>query len=127
MKFNNISHRTLSFSTDFYTDGDLRQDMYNYKVTHITDPEDPNYLNLVVEKDLIERLNLPGATTLAPDEDATGYWQLDVSGFPDIHFWKIRVPVSGKGYAPRMRFVSYNEELFEILNMSWVYRQLYSR
>ena len=129
MKFNNISHRTLAFSTDFYIDGELRQDMYNYKVVHFTDidPEDPKYNTIVVEKDLIPRMDIPGATALGEDETSESMWQLDVAGFPDIYFWKVRVPVSGKGYAPRMRFISYNEELFEILNMTWVYRLLYSR
>lgn len=127
IKFNNISQRTLTFSTDFYIDGELRQDMYNYKVTHSTDPLDPQYLNIVVEKDLIPRISLPGTTMLAENETDVGYWQLDVSGFPEMFLWKARVPVSGKGLSPRMRFVSYNEELFEVLNIAWVIRKLYSR
>lgn len=127
VKFNNVSQRTLTFSTDFYIDGELRQDMYNYKVTHITDPTDTAYLNIIVEKDLIPRIYLPGTTTLAETEDDAGMWQLDVSGFPEIFLWKVRVPISGKGLSPRMRFVSYNEELFEIINITWVYRKLYSR
>lgn len=127
MKFNNISQRTLTFSTDYYVDGELRQDMYKYKTTHILDPADPLYLNIVVEKELIPSVILPGTTILAEDENDTNAWQLDVSGFPEIFLWKVRIPISGKGLSPRMRFVSYNEELFELLNVTWVYRKLNSR
>lgn len=127
MKFNNISQRTLAFSTDYYIDGEIRQDLYTYKVTHILDPQDPSYLNIVVEKELVPRIYLPGTTILAEDENDTNAWQLDVSGFPEIFLWKVRIPISGKGLSPRMRFVSYNEELFELLNVTWVYRKLNSR
>ena len=127
VKFNNISQRTLTFSTDFYIDGELRQDMYHYKVTHITDPDDSMYLNIMVEKDLIPRVVLPGTTVLAEDEEEdANAWQLDVSGFPEIFLWKAEFLYQEKD-SPRMRFVSYNEELFEIINIAWVYRKLYSR
>ena len=127
MKLNNISQRTLSFSTDFFIDGELRQDMYNYKVTHITDQDDPTYLSIAVEKELIPRAYLPGTTILAENEEDNNSWQLDISGFPEIFLWKIRVPVSGKGLSPRMRFISHNEEIFELLNVTWIYRNLNSR
>lgn len=127
MKFNNVSQRTLTFSTDYYIDGEERQDLYTYKIIHITDPADPAYLNIVVEKEMIPRIYLPGTTILATDENDTSAWQLDVSGFPEIFLWKVRIPISGKGLSPRMRFVSYNEELFELLNVTWVYRKLNSR
>jgi hypothetical protein len=127
MKFNNISQRTLTFSTDYYIDGEIRQDLYTYKVSHILDPSDPEYLNIVVERELVPRIYLPGTTILAEDENDTNAWQLDVSGFPEIFLWKVRIPISGKGLSPRMRFVSYNEELFELLNVTWVYRKLNSR
>jgi hypothetical protein len=96
-------------------------------VSHILDPSDPEYLNIVVEKELVPRIYLPGTTILAEDENDTNAWQLDVSGFPEIFLWKVRIPISGKGLSPRMRFVSYNEELFELLNVTWVYRKLNSR
>jgi len=127
MKFNNISQRTLTFSTDYYIDGEIRQDLYTYKVSHILDSSDPSYLNIVVERELVPRIYLPGTTILAEDENDTNAWQLDVSGFPEIFLWKVRIPISGKGLSPRMRFVSYNEELFELLNVTWVYRKLNSR
>lgn len=127
LKFNNISQKTLSFATEFFIDGELRQNMYDYEVVHITDPEDPRYLSIVVEKKMVQNVTLPGATVLAEDQEDAGAWELDTSRFPDLFLWKVRIPVSGKGLSPRMQIVSFNEEIFELMNITWVYRKMNSR
>lgn len=127
LKFNNTSRKTLRFSSDFFIDGDMRLDLYDYKVVQNTDPLDPRYGIITVEKDPIPRIVLPGVTTLAKSKDVSNAWQMGVSGFPDIFLWKVRIPVSGKGMTPRLRFVSYNPENFELLNITWVHRMMNSR
>ncbi len=122
IKFYNTSRYRLNFYTDFFIDGDLRVNNYIYKVNHNVDPLDPNYGIITMDRELIEPWIVPGTTIL--DVNA---WQLDVSLFPDLSLWKVRLPVSGKGYTPRLRLISYNEQVYELLDLNWVFRPLYSR
>ena len=62
-----------------------------------------------------------------PSTTALSLWNLNESLFPESYFWKIRVPVSGKGYTPQMQILSQNEEAYDLLNISWVYRMMYTR
>jgi hypothetical protein len=101
--------------------------MYKYNMQQVIDPEDPDYGLIYLERELIDPTIAPGATILAETEDDESCWQLDVSAFPDVALWKVRIPVSGKGYTPRMRIVSYNELEYELLNFIWVFRTLNSR
>jgi hypothetical protein len=124
---NNISNRALNFYTDFYIDGEERKDRYTYSVVQELDTNSPNYGIITIERQLVAPIQSPSTTMLAGDSTDTSCWQLDVSPFPEISFWKARQQVSGKGYAPRYLIISKNEEQFELLNISWVYRALYSR
>lgn len=124
---NNVSNKRLKFYTDFFIDGEQRKSHYTYQVAHNTDVSSPDYGLITVERVLSEAQMAIGSTRLGvsgTDEDA---WMLDMSAFPDVSFCKIRFPVSGKGYAPRMLLISRNELTYELLNISWVYRQMYSR
>ena len=124
---NNISNLALNFYTDFYIDGEQRKNRYTYQVVQELDTQSPNYGLLTVEKILSEPIIAPSTTALgASDTDYTA-WRLDSSMFPDVSFWKVRLPVSGKGYTPRFNFTSRNEELYELLNISYVYRSMGSR
>jgi hypothetical protein len=127
IKLNNRSGVTLNFYTEFYVDGDSRKVFYKYTPIQNTDPASPNYGFLTMERELIDPSILPGTTVLAETQDDLNCWTLDVTPFMEASIWKIRVPFSGKGYAPRMLLLSFNEEPYEILNNVWVYRQLYSR
>lgn len=131
IKINNVSKQQLRFYTDFYIDGGRRQSSYKYEIQHDIDPLSPNYGLIFVERVLNEDSAsigvAPGVTILAEDETQDMFWTLDNSMFPDINFWKIRIPVSGKGYTPRLIFVSANEAPYEILSNSWVFKQMYSR
>jgi hypothetical protein len=131
LKIHNLSEERLNFYTEFLIDGYLRSSKFRYFVAHTTDPQDPNYGLITMDRELVDPtvvpIVVPGTTILADTEDDVNMWQLDVSMFPDLAFWKARIPVSGKGYAPRMRLVSYNEARYELLNLNWVFRPLYSR
>jgi len=126
-RINNLSQTRLNFYSEFLIDGNLRSSKYNYNIAHNIDPEDENYGVITMERELVDPTVVPGVTILAETEDETNMWQLDVSQFPDLAFWKVRMPVSGKGYAPRLKLISYNEERYELLDLHWVFRPLYSR
>lgn len=127
LKLNNRSGKSLQFYTEFFVDGDTRKMLYKYTPHHETDPANPSYGLLTMERELVDPSILPGATILGETETDYNYWALDVSQFPETDIWKIRIPFSGKGYAARMILVSYNQDPYELLNNVWVFRQLYSR
>lgn len=124
---NNTSNKALKFHTEFYIDGEQRTSRYEYRVTQNADPESSDYGELQIERILKEGITAPGTTILGTAATDTIAWQLDVSTLPDVSFWKARCPISGKGYAPRLLLIAENEETYELLNISWVYRALYSR
>ena len=125
MKFNNISKKVLSFYADFLLDDDLRKSYYTYEAKHIEDLGNPNYGLFYIEKQISPTLTMYGTTTLGGDTNE--YWTLDFSKFPDMAATKVRFPVSGKGYAPRLKLISYNELPYELTNINWVFRSLYGR
>ena len=128
-RINNISQRSLKFHTDFAIDGELRRQMAHYITTYAVDEVDPNYGSITVERQLVDALAsvLPGSTILGEDDSDLTAWSLDQSAFPELSLWKIRLPVSGKGYAPRLVILSQNNYNFELLNVSWIFRPLYAR
>lgn len=134
-KLNNTSQRTLRFQSEFYIDGELRRGMYRYIVQHNIDPDSPDYGLIYIERVLLDPSIVPevlppvapGATILGGGMEDDGTWELDMSLFPEVTFWKVRIPVSGKGYTPRFVLVSKNEMAYELLNHSWIFRQMYSR
>ena len=125
MKFNNISNKKLRFYAEFLIDDDLRKTYYTYKPTHIIDPANPNFGLFYIEKVVKETTIVSGATTLGGDTD--DFWELDFSKFPELATTKVRFPVSGKGYVPRLKLLSFNEVPFELNNINWVSRTLYAR
>ena len=130
MKFNNTSQKTLNFQTEFTLDGDVRHGFYTYVTHHETDPLDPNYGLISLERVPVigpESPSIPGNTLLGEDAQDLGAWTLDNSQFPENVLWKVRIPISGKGYAPKMRLLSFNEENYELLNVIWVFRMMNSR
>lgn len=112
---NNMSLSALQFYVSFLIDGALRKSWYGYEIVQDTDPTSPTYGVISVHRAL-----LPGTTVLSD-------WELGMNAFPDNGYWKCRTTVSGKGYVPRMLINSPNAKIFELLNISWVYRTLYSR
>lgn len=127
LKFNNISQVELKFYTDFSIDGEERKSFHKYEVRHETDPSNPDYGLLYVEQIYVDPTILPSATILAETAEDDQLWRLDTSMFPELYLWKVRFPISGKGYSPRLRVVSRNEYRYELLNTAWIFRTLYSR
>lgn len=145
-KIKNNNATNLGFHTSFLIDGSLRKDLQQYSPRFITDPSTGEG-TIVVERTLdtatmtynttrVERIMIPERmlqdageltpTTLAQSEDLDR-WVLDQSAFPGRTLWKIRMPISGKGYAPRTIFLSTNEASYELLGHSWVYRTMNAR
>lgn len=127
LKINNTAKETLHFQTEFYIDGDTRRSMFRYEPIQEVDPTNPDFGVLTLERIPLDTVIVPGTTMLAEDSSQVNRWMLDYSRFPDVSVWKVRVPFSGKGYSPRMLFVSFNFESYEILNHIWVFRELYAR
>jgi hypothetical protein len=146
-KLNNYAQVDLKFYTQFMIDGYVRQDEADYLVQKVIDKEDPRNGIISYDRVYAEEAGflVPGATTLGEtpllaDDEGRYYvhnseetikdklmWKLDVSEFPETVFWKTRFPVSGKGYVPRLKILNMDQEKYELLNISWVFRLLYSR
>lgn len=146
-KLNNYAQVDLKFYTQFMIDGYKRQEEASYVINKIIDPQDPRFGTISYDRVFEEEMGhlVPGATILGEtpllkDEQGRAYvhnpeelihdrlmWKLDVSEFPETVFWKTRFPVSGKGYVPRLKILNTDQEKYEMLNISWVFRMLYSR
>ena len=146
-KLNNYAQVDLKFYTEFMIDGYLRQHDSQYEIHQVVDKQDPRYGVITYDRIYASDAgqDIPGATILGEtpliydEEDDMYYhnpeeqtvdklmWKLDVSEFPETVFWKTRFPVSGKGYVPRLKILNMDEETYEMLNISWVFRMLYSR
>ena len=124
---NNISLNALQFYVSFLIDGALRKSWYGYEIVQDTDPTSPTYGVISVHRVLLPSVSNTSGAPVTPSTTVLDNWMLDMSAFPDNGYWKCRVAVSGKGYVPRMLINSPNAKIFELLNISWVYRTLYSR
>ena len=124
---NNISLNALQFYVSFLIDGALRKSWYGYEIVQDTDPTSPTYGVISVHRVLLPNTSNTSAAPVTPGTTVLGDWELNMSAFPDNGYWKCRTTVSGKGYVPRMLINSPNAKIFELLNISWVYRTLYSR
>ena len=124
---NNISLNALQFYVSFFIDGSLRKSWYGYEIVQDTDPASPTYGVISVHRVLLPNTSNTSAAPVTPGTTVLGDWKLNMSAFPDNGYWKCRTAVSGKGYVPRMLINSPNAKIFELLNISWVYRTLYSR
>ena len=120
-ELDNTSQTALKFYVNFYIDGDPRRYCYKGAAESYYDWVDKkNYVvfSQQLDEDMVNKL---------PSTTALNLWTLNESVFPEAYFWKIRVPVSGKGYTPQMQILSQNEEAYDLLNISWVYRMMYTR
>ena len=124
---NNSSLNALTFYVAFLIDGALRKSWYGYKMVQDTDPASPTYGVISVHRVLLPSISNTSGTLITPSTTVLDDLILDMSAFPDNGYWKCRTTVSGKGYVPRMLINSPNAKIFELLNISWVYRTLYSR
>jgi hypothetical protein len=124
---NNISNLALSFYTEFYIDGEQRKSRYKSQVVQELDTSSPKYGIITIEQVLADPITAPSTTMLGADANDSSTWTLDSSKFPEVAFWKARFQVSGKGYTPQFLLTCRTEAPYELLNISWVYRGMYSR
>lgn len=110
----------LKFNTSFVVDDVDVVPLYNYTVTHCTDPNDSNYGDIFVERTLDSHVETNSLTEL-------NTWELDSSMFPDITVHKVRYKMSSKGYGGSVKILSMNDKPFELLHINWVYRVMFAR
>lgn len=110
----------LKFHTAFVVDDVDTVPLYKYVVSQCTDPNDANYGEIFVERELDDATQTPGLT-------AFNEWELDSSQFPDITVHKVRYKVSGKGYGGAVKILSMNDVPYELLHINWVYRVMFAR
>ena len=110
---NNLDQKNLTFGMEFILDGAPRRIFYKYDTTQAIDEFDPEYGVVYVD-------STPFLETDLKDIDITNQWTIDQSLTPEISLWKVRVAVSGKGSAPRLKLKSRNEKRFELLSVNWV-------
>ena len=145
-KLKNISATNLGYYTAFLIDGSIRKDLQHYNPRFISDPKTHENM-VVVERTLdaqsmtykttrIERILVPErmlqdsgvlTPTILTGETDPDKWILDQSAFPGKTLWKVRMPITGKGFTPRAILLSTNEAEYEILGHSWVYRTMNGR
>lgn len=117
---NILETEKLKFNTAFTVDDVDTRPMYKHIVSQITDPLDPNYGQIFVEREPINEQETPDITIFND-------WELDTALFPDITMHKVRYKVSGKGYGGSVKILSKNAVPFELLHINWVYRVMFAR
>lgn len=141
VQFNNVDGVDLEFGMDFYLDNEMRMRWYKYEVEHITDvdPEDARYGQLYLTRVMEPNIKIGSNTTALSGSSELGsggrpwevdkkrVWKLEQSKFPELSLWKVRMPVSGKGAAPRMKLVSHNDCRYELMSVNWVCRVMNAR
>lgn len=122
-KINNSSKAALEFYSGFFIDKATRTYEMQYNEEEIPD-NDEDLATIIIDAIPMHSVSETADTAVYT---TLGKWRLGISKFPNVNIWKIRIPTSGKGYLPRTVLISYNENDFELLSYSTVYRQLYSR
>ena len=142
LKFVNPEVTTLQFYTNFYIDNRLRNtfqgletstkrtadgdgfeviinETYTPNATYVPNVRIASGAILTSPDPDAEDLTNPSSSTILDNVDA---WEIGLSSFDTVPFIKVRKPVSGKGYTPRLVIFSFNEKRWELLNCTWVYR-----
>ena len=146
LKFVNPEVTTLQFYTNFYIDNRLRNTFQGLETSTKSTADGDGFEVVINETYTPNATYVPnvriasGAILASPDPDTeylTDYtssaildnvdaWEIGLSSFDTVPFIKVRKPVSGKGYTPRLVIFSFNEKRWELLNSTWVYRTMTS-
>lgn len=113
IQLNNLDKKNMQFGMDYVLDGSPRKIFYKYDVNQAIDEFNDDYGVVYID-------STPYLETDLNDIDITNQWSLDQNLEPDISLWKVRVAISGKGYAPRLRLYSRNEKRFELISVNWI-------
>ena len=116
----NDSSSILHFFTDFFVDSQKRRSAVGYSVEQNLDESSQDYGTIYVTE--VEEPNIEVA-----NETELGFWEMDMSEFPQIDIVKVVFRVSGKGHYPRFVLVSRNQVPYKIVNYAWVYRTMNAR
>lgn len=142
LKFVNPEVTTLQFYTNFYIDNRLRNTFQGLETSTKRTADGDGFEVIINETYTPNATYVPnvriasGAILASPDPDAEDLtkpsssvildnvdaWEIGLSSFDTVPFIKVRKPVSGKGYTPRLVIFSFNEKRWELLNCTWVYR-----
>lgn len=120
LQLNNLDKKDMEFGMEYILDGADRKIFYKYDVHQTIDEFNPDYGVVYID-------STPYLSAELKDIDMTNQWTLDQSLVPEVTMWKIRIAVSGKGYAPRFRLFSKNEHRFEIIGINWVSKIMHTR
>lgn len=115
LEFNNLADDDISFNHQFLLDDQERSDLYVYETKQITDPADSSYGQIYVDRSYNVGTEIAGTTKL-------NTWTLNKSHLPDISVVRVHLDVSGKGYYPRFKMVATTPKLYDINNITWVWR-----
>jgi len=119
-QLNNLDKTNMQFGMEYILDGAPRRIFYKYDVAQAIDEMDPEFGVVYID-------STPYLETDLKSIDLTNQWTLDQNLTPEVALWKIRVAVSGKGYAPRFKLFSRNEKRFELLNLNWISKFMHMR
>lgn len=116
----NLDKHDMEFGMEYLLDGAPSKIYYKYDVTQIIDEFDPDYCYAIIDSTPYLKVELDNI-------DNTNQWTIDQSINPEITLWKIRIAVSGKGTAPRLKLHSKNEKRFGLLSLNWISRIMHMR
>lgn len=127
-QINNIDLEELEFGLEFRIDGDNRITFFRYDTDQVVDTDSEDYGYVYIEPVPIMNVPIDFLNTIPDELDfKMNHWKLGASRFPEVNLWKVRIPVSGKGMAPRMKLLSCNESRLNFFSLNWVYRVMYMR
>ena len=115
LHLNSLDSKDFSYHMEFILDGAPRKLFFKYDVAQTIDEMDPEYGIVYIDATPFFETDLDGI-------DITNQWTIDQSLYPEISLWKVRVAVSGKGSAPRLKLLSRNGKRFELLGIYWISR-----
>ena len=118
-RVHNTSKEDLNFATTFFIDGDARSPEFIY--TPVVDNASGT---LTLSKTFMSANPI---TADIKGRAKLGSWQLSKDTFPGADLIKVRMPVSGKGYNSQIKINCDTQKDYTLLDISNVYRQLYSR
>lgn len=120
LELSNLDKTSMNFGMEFVLDNSPRKILYKYDTTQAIDEFDPEYGVVYIDSTPFFEVDLN-------DIDLTNQWVIDQSLAPDVKLWKVRVAISGKGSAPRLRLFSRNGKRFELTGINWVSRIMHMR
>ena len=118
-RIQNDSKEDLNFATTFFIDGTSHTPEYAY-VPLIDNTTGTLTLDKVLTSAVPTDTTIQGTAKL-------GVWRLSRDMFPGPTLVKVRIPVSGKGYNSQIKINCNSQKDYTLLDMTNVYRQLYSR